>query len=279
MKVLVSGGKGLLGRNILPVLAERFDIAVYDIDEWDITCASAGSELMKRHKPDVVLNLAAMTDVDGCEDKPLLAEKINTVAAGTVAGLCADTGARLIHMSTDYVFDGKKGVPYREDDIPGPVSVYGQTKLDGERMVFEKLSSATVVRTQWLYGKGGSNFVDTITQIARQQGSVGVVDDQRGSPTYAKDLAIPMTAIIEKGLTGIFHITNSGYCSWYEFAKAIFSCQGMDVQVNPITSGQLGRRAARPAYGVLDISKIERVCGIRMRHWMEALKDYLECTG
>ncbi len=148
MKVLISGGRGLLAVNILPFLGGRFDLAVYDIDEWDITSASRGRELMELHRPDVVLNLAAMTDVDGCEDREETARRVNAQGAGTVAELCASVGARLVHMSTDYVFDGMKGSPYREDDEPGPTSAYGRTKLAGERMVLERLPGAAVGRTQ-----------------------------------------------------------------------------------------------------------------------------------
>ena len=275
MKILVSGGRGLLATNILPLLGERFDLAVYDIDEWDITSDAAGEKLMGLHHPDVVLNLAAMTDVDGCEDKADLAQKVNAEGAGVVAGLCAVHGVRLVHLSTDYVFDGKKGSPYREEDETGPASVYGHTKLAGERMVFQRLAGAAVVRTQWLYGKGGTSFVDKIMKLAGQQGSLRVVDDQRGSPTYARDLAAPIIAIIERGLTGIYHVSNSGSCSWFDFAGAIFAMRGMDVQISPISSHELGRKARRPLYSVFDLTKVQHDTGIGMRHWMEALKEYL----
>ena len=279
MKVLISGGKGLLAVNILPYLGERFDLAVYDIDEWDITSVSRGRDLMGLHRPDVVLNLAAMTDVDGCEDSQELAGQVNADGAGTVAELCAAAGTRLVHMSTDYVFDGTKGSPYSEDDEPAPASVYGRTKLAGERMVLERLPGAAVLRTQWLYGKGGKSFVDTITGLGRQHGKVRVVDDQRGSPTWARDLAAPIISIIEKGLSGIYHVSNSGSCTWFEFARAIFSILNMDVEASPISSDELGRKAARPAFSVFDLTKLEGSTGIRMRGWMDALKEYLATGG
>lgn len=279
MKVLISGGKGLLAVNILPYLGERFDLIVYDIDEWDITSVSRGRDLMGLHRPDVVLNLAAMTDVDGCEDSQELAGQVNADGAGTVAELCAAVGARLVHMSTDYVFDGTKGSPYSEDDEPAPASVYGRTKLAGERMVLERLPGAAVLRTQWLYGKGGKSFVDTITGLGRQQGKVRVVDDQRGSPTWARDLAAPIISIIEKGLSGIYHVSNSGSCTWFEFARAIFSILNMDVEASPISSDELGRKAARPAFSVFDLTKLEGSTGIRMRGWMDALREYLATGG
>ena len=275
MKILIAGANGLLGASIVPLLAERFDLWVHDVDSWDITCSPAGEELICRYRPDVVLNLAAMTDVDGCEGASELAEKVNAQGASIVADLCGKAGTKLIHVSTDYVFDGKKGLPYREDDEPNPASVYGRTKLEGERMVFEKLPSAVVIRTQWLYGKTGASFVDKIIRAAGEQGSVRVVNDQTGSPTYAKDLAVPIMAVIEKGLTGIVHVSNSGSCTWYEFARAIFSLKGMDVEVSPITTRELGRAAPRPPYSVFDLSRLEHDTGVRMRHWMEALKEYL----
>jgi len=278
MKILISGGKGLLARNILPQLGERFDLAVYDIDEWDITDDTAGRELMGAHRPDVVLNMAAMTDVDGCEDRTDLAQKVNSEGAGTVARLCARAGARLLHMSTDYVFDGTKGSPYREEDEPGPASVYGRTKLAGERMVLQAVPGAAVLRTQWLYGKGGTSFVDKITKLAGEQGKVRVVNDQRGSPTWARDLAAPIIAIIERGLAGVYHVSNSGSCSWFEFAEAIFSLLGMDVEVIPISSRELARKAVRPAYSVFDQAKLKHDTGIEMRNWIDALREYL-ATG
>lgn len=279
MKVLISGGKGLLAVNILPYLGERFDLAVYDIDEWDITSVSRGRDLMDLHRPDVVLNLAAMTDVDGCEDSQELAGQVNADGAGTVAELCAAVGARLVHMSTDYVFDGTKGSPYSEDDEPAPASVYGRTKLAGEKMVLERLPGTAVLRTQWLYGKGGKSFVDTITGLGRQHGKVRVVDDQRGSPTWARDLAAPIISIIEKGLSGIYHVSNSGSCTWFEFTRAIFSILNMDVEASPISSDELGRKAARPAFSVFDLTKLEGSTGIRMRGWMDALREYLATGG
>lgn len=279
MKILVAGGKGLLGTNILPFLRERFDVAVYDLNEWDITDAAAGEKVMDLNRPDWVLNLAAMTDVDCCEDESKLAQKINTTGAGTVASLCRKSGSRLIHLSTDYVFDGRKGSPYSENDEPNPISVYGRTKHAGEKMVFSELPSAVVLRAQWLYGAGGSNFVDKIVKVATEQGSVRVVNDQEGSPTYARDLAAPVEAIIMKGLSGVFHAANSGSCTWYDFAKTIFSFLGMDIQATPISSLELGRKASRPPYCVFDLSRLEGVVGIRMRHWTEALREYLEATS
>jgi len=275
MKVLITGGKGLLGRSIVPPLSERFDCAVYDIDEWDITSAAAGEKMLGRHRPDVLLNLAAMTDVDGCEENTALAERSNVEGPAVLAGLCEAFHVRLIHISTDYVFDGTKRLPYREDDEPNPRSVYGRTKLAGEKKILDRNIDWVIIRTEWLYGHSGSSFVDKVVAIAQSQGFARVVNDQQGSPTYARDLALPVSAIIEKGLTGIYHISNSGSCTWYDFAKAIFLTLRMDIDVFPISSADLARKAERPSYSVFDLTKLSRDTGIAMRNWRTALTDYL----
>lgn len=278
MKVLVTGGSGLLGTSIVPVLREHYDCAAYDIDEWDITSETAGKKMFGLHRPDVLVNLAALTDVDGCEDRTELAERSNAEGPAVLAGLCAASRARLVHISTDYVFDGEKCSPYREDDEPHPQSVYGRTKLAGERKILERNTASAIMRTEWLYGRSGSSFVDKVVAIAKAQGHARVVNDQRGSPTYARDLALPVIAVIDKGLTGIYHMSNSGSCTWYDFAKAIFSILGMNVEVVPISSADLGRKAKRPSYSVFDLSKLRRDTGIEMRDWKDALNDYLANT-
>ena len=275
MKVLVTGGKGLLGTCIAPVLGEHFDCTVCDIDEWDITSENAGKKMLDLHRPDVLINLAAMTDVDGCEDDPELAGRVNGAGPAVLAGLCSTRRVKLIHISTDYVFDGRKDSPYREDDEPGPQSVYGRTKLAGERRILESDVDAAIVRAEWLYGHSGSSFVEKVTKIGLSEGRLSVVNDQRGSPTYAKDLAMPIAAVIRKNLTGIYHVSNSGWCTWYDLAKAIFSIRGMDVEVFPISSKELGRKAKRPANSVFDLTKLRRDTGIEMRGWMAALQAYL----
>lgn len=275
MKLLIAGGKGLLGTSIVPVLRKNFDCAVYDIDEWDITSENTGKEMFDLHRPDVLINLAAMTDVDGCEDDVALAETANAEGPAVLAVLCLAYHAKLIHISTDYVFDGQKDSPYREDDEPNPQSTYGRTKLAGERRILERDINAAIIRTEWLYGHSGLSFIDKVTKIGRAEGRLRVVNDQRGSPTYARDLAMPLTAVIRKDLTGIYHASNSGSCTWYDLAKAIFSIRRMDVEVSPISSAELGRKAKRPAYSVFDLAKLRRDTGIEMRGWMDALKDYL----
>lgn len=276
MKVLFAGGKGLLGSNIIPLLKSRFDVASLDIDEWDITDPGAGEAAINREKPDVLVNCAAMTDVDGCEDGKELAEKVNSAGAAILAGICSEQGIRLVHISTDYVFDGVKGSPYTEEDTPNPISFYGKTKLWGEERVLAVAPSSLIIRSQWLYGVGSQHFISKVIKIGGERGSIEVVNDQRGSPTYARDIAKPLAILIEKGKSGIYHISNSGSCTWYELALEIFATLGMEVRVTPISSQALNRKAARPAYSVFDTGKVQRATGVVMRNWQEAMQEYLK---
>jgi dTDP-4-dehydrorhamnose reductase len=302
MKIIVTGGKGLLATNVLPVLSSAHDIIITDIgscgltgsspapagdgrtnavphglttEVWDISDREQGEEIITRHRPDAILNFAAITNVDGCEDSVELARKINDEAPGIVAELCEKHRIKLLHMSTDYVFDGETNSPYTEEDRPSPQSVYGATKLLGEINLTRNNPSSLIVRIQWLYGEGGENFITKIKRIAENTGVVEIVNDQRGTPTYAKDLAHPLRILLEHGHSGIYHITNSGSCTWFEFAREIFSQLNMDVQVKPVTSAQLNRRAKRPANSAFDCSKLQKDTGILLRSWKEALREYL----
>ncbi len=276
MKVLFAGGKGLLGTSITPFFKKRFDVVSLDIDEWDITDREAGEAIVAREKPDALINCAAVTDVDGCEDSKELAEKVNSRGAAILADICSKQGIRLVHISTDYVFDGAKGFPYTEEDTPNPISFYGKTKLWGEEQVLAKAPASLIIRSQWLYGEGGQHFISKILKTARERGSLQVVDDQRGSPTYAMDVAGPLAILIANKESGIYHISNSGSCTWYELAQEVFSTLRMDVRVAPISSQTLNRKATRPAYSVFDIKKVERATGVIMRSWQEALREYLQ---
>ena len=275
MKALIVGGKGLVGTNIAPVLDKKFDLTLCDIDTWDITDKTSGESCLVRYRPDVVINLAAITDVDGCEGKRELAEKVNAHGAGIVAELCMKHGIQSVYFSTDYVFDGTKKIPYKENDRPNPISVYGVTKLMGEQEVLEKNPSSLIIRAQWLYGKGGENFITKVVKATKQSGSLRVVNDQIGSPTYARDLAEAIAALIEKGKTGIYHIANSGSCTWFEFAREIFTMLKIDAAITPISSAELERKAKRPSYSVFDMWKFQKDTGLKMRPWQEALKEYL----
>ena len=275
MKILTTGSHGLLGTNILPVLERSFTVIPYDIEEWDITDRDAGERTIRDIRPDVILNLAAYTNVDECEDCLSLADRVNAEAPGIIAKLCSDHNIKFVHISTDYVLDGEKETPYREDDETNPTSVYGLSKLSGEKKVLANCPDATIIRTQWLYGHGGINFITKITKIAREQGVAEVVNDQRGCPTYAKDIADPILLLIEKNRSGIYHVANAGSCTWFDFAREIFSCLHIDVVLKPITSEQLNRKANRPRNSVFDCSRLFRDTGHRMRTWQDALHDYL----
>ncbi|MBA4418794.1 MAG: dTDP-4-dehydrorhamnose reductase [Syntrophus sp. (in: bacteria)] len=275
MKLLITGCHGLVGTNIIPALSSHFDIVPLDIEEWDITDRNAGEYILLNHKPQFIINLAAMTDVDGCEDRQEMAQKINSDGPATVAELCKMFHIPLIHFSTDYVFDGEKAFPYTEEDMPHPMSVYGATKLSGERRIQEIHPLSIIIRAQWIYGHGGDNFISKVTRIAQETGAARVVNDQWGAPTYARDLAEPIRRLVETGKPGIYHIANSGSCSWYEFTKEIFSCLNIDVPLAPIPSSLLDRKAKRPRYAVFDCSKIQREIGVTMRTWQEALQEYI----
>jgi len=275
MRLLVTGAKGLLATNIIPVLEEKHSIIPVDIDEWDIRDREAGRRLMALHQPEAVINCAAATNVDGCETDCDFAEAVNVRGTALVAELARDRAIPLIHISTDYVFDGTGTTPYSEDACPSPCSVYGSTKLRGEKELLSIHPRSVVIRTQWLYGKGGESFITKITAIGKRQGYVDVVDDQRGAPTYTKDLAVPIMTLLEKGLSGIYHVANSGSCTWFEFARAIFRLSGMNVDVRPVSSSQLARKAPRPAYSVFDLTKLHRDTGITMRSWKDALGEFL----
>jgi len=276
MKIILVGAKGLLGSNIIPILSNHFSLIPLDIEEWDITDRKAGDYILREYKPDLVVNLAAMTNVDGCEDYQEEAQSVNGEAPGIIAELCNKHSVRFVHFSTDYVFDGDKNTPYTEDDIPNPTSTYGKTKLSGERNVFKNHTSPLVIRTQWLYGKGTQHFISKIIKTAREQGIVTVVDDQRGAPTYAKDIAMPLKILMERGKSGIYHIANQGSCTWYEFAKEIFFYLKIEVQLKSITSLQLNRKAKRPVYSVFDCSKVQRDTNTILRSWQEALHEFLQ---
>jgi dTDP-4-dehydrorhamnose reductase len=275
MRVLVTGSDGLIGTNILPFLRERFQVIPVLEKDWDITDAQRGAEVMGREKPDVLINLAAITDVDGCEEDPESAFRVNGEAPATLAVLCTRFAARLVHFSTDYVFDGTKDSPYTEEDPTNPLSVYGKSKLLGEKNVQGFCPSATIIRTEWIYGRGGENFITKVLKIARETGRAEVVDDQWGAPTYARDLGPPLAALVERNRTGIYHVTNGGSCTWHGFATKVFSLLGLNVTCSRTSSDRLKRKARRPSMSVLDCSKLQAHTTLQMRGWETALEEYV----
>jgi len=227
-------------------------------------------------RPDVVINCAAYTRVDDCETEQEKAFAVNATGVKNIALACRDRGILLVHISTDYVFDGTKQEPYREADETHPRSVYGQSKLAGENFVRTVLTRYVIIRSLWLYGRGGNNFVATIQKLAQEKKELRVVNDQTGTPTYTRDLAHAIKALIEGNPQGIYHIANQGTCTWYEFARRIVELTSSPANVIPISSDEINRPAKRPAYSVLDCSRFIQETGMELRHWDAALQEYLQ---
>jgi dTDP-4-dehydrorhamnose reductase len=274
-KVLLIGAQGMLGHDLLKAFAKGYEIIGVDKEEIDITRQGATRAFIKEISPNVVINATGYTDVDGCEKKMHKAFVINGEGVKNIAKGCRDIGAKLISVSTDYIFDGEKMSPYLEDDPPNPLNIYGESKLMGERYIEELLDDFIIVRTQWLYGLHGRNFVETILALAEERDSIEVVHDQQGSPTYTADLSKVIATLVRKDLTGTFHVSNGGACSWYEFALEIVRLAGIaKAKIIPIASADLNRPAQRPLYSVFNRQRLQREAGIAMRPWQEALQDY-----
>jgi dTDP-4-dehydrorhamnose reductase len=267
----------MLGTALLPCLEGEHDVVGVDLKDFDIFHEAAVHRAFRNLRPDFVFHLAAFTDVDGCEERPQIAEEINSQGTRNVARSCADIGAVLLYLSTDYVFDGLMERPYREDDATNPLSVYGRSKLRGEQHVRSLLARHFIVRSAWLYGPGGKNFVSTILKTAKVRDEIRVVSDQRGSPTYTQHLAMKLAQMPEVQPYGTYHMTGAGNCSWFEFAQAILNLGRFEqVRVVPISTQECGRRALRPAYSVLDNRLlIEGPLG-GLPHWTEGLAHYLK---
>jgi len=296
-RILITGSSGMLGVDLSKELRKTYDLFGADIlkanrsnirDQKYFNCDIADRKqiaaVMGKIRPDMVVHTAAWTDVDGCEFDRNRAYRINTIGAKNVALACKSSGAKLIYISTDYVFDGKKKKPYTESDETNPLSVYADSKLKGEAAVRKALREYFILRTGWLYGKYGKNFVDTIAAKAKIDGTLKVVDDQVGSPTYTVDLAKAMRALINSTVQysgfraedyGIYHVSNAGSVSWYQYAKAIVKILGIRTKILPISSKELDRPARRPAMSAMDSSKFENITGYRMRGWKNALLEYL----
>ena len=243
--------------------------------DLDIRDARAVRELIERKQPDWIVLAAAYTDVDGCESNSGLAFAVNRDGAINVASACKAAGAKLLFISSDYVFDGTKNVPYETGDQRNPQSVYGRTKAEAELRLLEILPDCCILRTSWLYGVGGKCFPDTILKLAATRPALDVVNDQRGSPTYTVDLARVILALCAKNAHGIVHASNGGNCTWFDFAREIIKSAGLKTEVRPVSSAQMARPAPRPAYSVLSATSLHRY-GIEMPEWKNALGRYLE---
>lgn len=293
MKILITGSGGMLGRQLCRVLSGKGN----EISGMDIAGPEAGypapdvfypagiddpdalSRTFAKATPDVVIHAAAWTDVDGCESDPAKARSINSSGALNVAQEASKGDIPLVFISTDFVFDGNKDKPYIESDECQPLGVYAASKYGGEKAIERTLKDYAILRTSWLYGPGGKNFVDTIIHKGFENGKLRVVNDQVGSPTYTKDLALAIKKLVEIGIKGAetYHVCNSGYCSWYDLAVKIKeNVPGMkNVDIEPVSAKEFARPAPRPHFSVMDNGKFSAYTGMIMRDWQEALSDYI----
>jgi dTDP-4-dehydrorhamnose reductase len=277
VKAIVTGARGMLAHALIPLL-ERAGHEVLGLSRTDADVSAPGALLhpFQAFRPDWVFHLAAWTRVDECEDDPDRAFAVNAMGARNAATAAGRFGAALLTISTDYVFSGRASRPYREYDPVAPQSVYGASKWAGEQAVREVLPRHVVVRTSWLFGSGGHNFIDTILRRARGGEGLRVVDDQRGSPTWTRDLAPMLLRLAEAEHYGTYHVSNAGDCTWWDLAEYAVRKAGYDVPVEKTTTAELGRPAPRPSYSILNNQWAERVTGQRMPPWRDAVDRYLQ---
>lgn len=277
MNILVTGCNGQLGTELQKIAASETEHhwLFTDVDSLDICDREALERFFKANDIDICINCAAYTAVDKAEDEPDLAQRINAYAPKVLADICLNRHALLIHISTDYVFEGNAQIPYQESDIVNPQSIYGLTKAEGERLIRESGCNHIIIRTAWMYSASGKNFVKTMLNLADTRPEINVVNDQRGCPTWAYDLACVLVRLINQNgknaLHETFHFTNEGQITWYDFATAIMEITGKHCKVNPIKTDLYPTKAKRPAYSVLDLSKIKSYTGMKIPFWRESL--------
>jgi dTDP-4-dehydrorhamnose reductase len=285
MKVLITGANGQLGSEIreLVTMYENLDAAFTDFDTLDITNQEAVFNFIGQWNPEYIINCAAYTAVDKAENEISKAYQLNAIGPENLANACARSGARLIHISTDYVFDGMAYQPYTEDVKPNPQSIYGKSKLKGEENVVTSCPSALIIRTSWLYSSYGNNFVKTMIRLGTERDLLKVVFDQVGTPTYARDLASVIIGIIKNSAMddtlwnpGIYHYSNEGVCSWYDFAIGIHHLAGLSCHTAPIESKDFPTLAKRPFYSVLNKTKIKSAFGIKIPYWRQSLHECIK---
>ncbi|NDI98541.1 dTDP-4-dehydrorhamnose reductase [Flavobacterium sp. LaA7.5] len=275
MVVVVTGASGQLGQALQAIAPQHEAIQFYFVTsaEADITNKENLEQVFSRLKPDFCINAAAYTAVDKAESEPEKAHLINVTGAKNLAEVCKEYNTTLIHVSTDFVFDGSKNTPYNEEDETNPQGVYGKTKREGEQEIEKILTAHYIIRTSWLYSEYGNNFMKTMIRLGNERDSLGVVNDQTGTPTNANDLAEAILQIIESGKKeyGIYHYSNEGVATWYEFAKKIFEVNNISVDLKPITTADYPTPAQRPVYSVMNKSKIKRVFGLAIKQWEDNL--------
>lgn len=278
--ILITGANGQLG-NEMRLLAEvnkEYTYFFTDVAELDICDEQAVMNFVVDHQIDIIVNCAAYTAVDKAEDNKELCDKLNHIAPGYLAKAIQTRGGYLVQVSTDYVFDGTAHIPYTEEQPTCPDSVYGTTKLGGELEAMKYCANTMIIRTAWLYSTFGNNFVKTMLRLEREKDALGVIFDQIGTPTYARDLAVAIFAAIHKGIVpGIYHFSNEGVCSWYDFTQMIHHLAGIDnCKLRPLHTEEYPTKAKRPHYSVLDKTKIKNVYGIEIPYWVDSLKECID---
>lgn len=281
MVVLVTGGNGQLGQSIQYIAPKyaQIDFIFADSDTLDITNEKECFSFFEKHKPHYCINTAAYTAVDKAESEPEKAHNINVLGAKNLAQACLKHNSILLHISTDFVFDGTKNRPYHETDTPNPLGIYGKTKLDGEKAIQETFSNYYIIRTSWVYSQFANNFMKTMLRLAQERNSLSIVSDQVGTPTHAVDLAECLVKIIQNHNNqlahtnyGLYHFSNEGYCSWFDFAKKIFEVNNVTIAIQPIPSSAYPTPAKRPLYSVLDKTKIKKTFNLDIPNWEQSLK-------
>jgi len=301
LRVLVTGAKGQLGKKIIEILGKKHELILTDSDDMDITDIDAIRTTVSKEKPDYIIHGAAYTQVDKAEDSVEICRKVNAFGTENIAKVAKEADAKLIYISTDFVFDGEKTSPYTEEDMANPLSIYGLTKYEGEEFIRKICDKYYILRIAWLFGElpeghPGTNFVEAMLRLAGERDSLNVVNDQVGSPTYTGDLVEMLAKVIgskDSGLRtqnsdlnpktqdlnpvpyGTYHFSGSGACSWYDFAKEIFAQTNTKIDLKPITSDEYPQKAKRPTYSYMDKSKIEKTLGITVRPWQKMLGEYL----
>lgn len=277
MKILVTGVKGQLGHDVVEECQKRGIEAIgVDVDEMDITDASKVEEVIKESNVDAVVHCAAWTAVDKAEDEVALCTKVNVEGTYNIAKVCKELDIKMMYFSTDYVFDGQGDQEWKEYDERHPLNVYGQTKCEGEIAVQKLLEKYFIVRIAWVFGVNGNNFIKTMLRLGKERGAVSVVNDQIGSPTYTYDLAKLVVDMIQTDKYGIYHATNEGLCSWYEFACEIFKQAGLDVEVTPVDSNAFPAKAKRPSNSRMSKAELDKNGFNRLPSWQDALQRYLK---
>lgn len=276
MKVLVTGAEGMLAKDLIPCLTQRgHQVLAPREDRLDVTDLGVVRDTARTLQPDLIVNCAAYTDVDAAEETEYEASLVNGLAVQNLCLICQDRDIPLVHFSTDYVFDGMKNGPYAIHDATNPINAYGRSKLLGEQYVQWLLDRFYLIRTSWLFGLHGGNFVETMLDIGGKQKQVSVVDDQKGCPTWTQHLAQAAASIVETARYGVYHVTNSEPTTWFEFAKEIFRLSDVTIEVLPVTTDQFPRPARRPRNSVLDPFPLAQVLGRDMPSWRQALEEYL----